>query len=227
MRIGVIAAMSKECRLIENLLTDKKNTHGTLYEHTHGILGRNEVCLMQSGIGKVNAAIGTEEMIREFHPDCIINSGVAGGLVSSLNRTDIVVGEKTAYHDVWCGEGDWGQVQGLPPFFEGDRSLIERIMQTENRLRIRKGLICTGDQFITNNETLKEIKRHFHDALAVDMEAAAIAQVCYLHHMPMLSIRIISDVPGSQTDQIDDYNQFFAQLSEQSFSVLKKLFEIL
>lgn len=225
MKIGIIAAMEKECRQIEALLSAKVSTRGTLFNCIQGSFAKNDVCLMQSGIGKVNAAIGTEELIREYHPDCIINTGVAGGLCTTMQRSDIVVGEKTAYHDVWCGEGDWGQIQGLPTFFEGDRLLIDKIMNLTTGNRIHKGLICSGDQFITNNDTLKEIKEHFLDALAVDMESAAIAQVCFLHQVPMVSIRIISDVPEADSSQIKDYNAFFTELATRSFLTIKTLIE--
>lgn len=60
---------------------------------------------MQCGIGKVNAAAGTVELIRNFQPDCIISTGVAGGIDSELNVMDVVVSRNIVYHDVWCGEG--------------------------------------------------------------------------------------------------------------------------
>ncbi len=71
---------------------------------------------MKCGIGKVNAAAGTVELIRTFQPDGVISTGVAGGIDSCLKIMDVVVSRQVVYHDVWCGEGNmYGQIQGLPP----------------------------------------------------------------------------------------------------------------
>ena len=104
MKIGVIIAMDIEYRKMCDALGGRPQ----------GIINGNEVVLWQCGIGKVNAAIGTINLITQHNPDCIISTGLAGGIDPSLEVTDVVVGSQTAYHDVWCGEGnEWGQVQGL------------------------------------------------------------------------------------------------------------------
>ena len=111
MKIGIIVAMDKELQQLRPLFPEDK------------------VILQKSGIGKVNAAIQTVEMIRQFQPDCIISTGCAGGNGDDVNVQDVVVSTQLAYHDVYCGEAIghsvYGQVQGLPPRFEADPSLLE------------------------------------------------------------------------------------------------------
>lgn len=152
------------------------------------MLGSNRVILTQCGIGKVNAAVGATELIRRFAPDCIVSTGVAGGIDACLKVTDVVASDSLAYHDVWCGDGnEYGQVQGLPAVYKGCVPLLEHALslnKTGLESRIHSGLICTGDRFITNRTELDAIKRCFPAGLAVDMESAAIAQTCYLYGIP-------------------------------------------
>ena len=124
MKIGIIAAMASEQKLLAKGMSNKTEIHQGLYPYTTGKIGHNDIILMQCGIGKVNAALGTSEMIRNFKPDCIISTGVAGGIDSCLKVMDVVIGQEIVYHDVWCGDGNaYGQVQGLPELFEGDPDL--------------------------------------------------------------------------------------------------------
>lgn len=200
MTIGVISAMDSEHRQLAERLQEKKVAdYGNLH-YVEGMLGSNRVILTQCGIGKVNAAVGATELIRRFAPDCIVSTGVAGGIDACLKVTDVVASDSLAYHDVWCGDGnEYGQVQGLPAVYKGCAPLLEHALslnKTGLESRIHSGLICTGDRFITNRTELDAIKRRFPAGLAVDMESAAIAQTCYLYDIPFLSFRIISDTPG-------------------------------
>ena len=149
-------------------------------------------------IGKVNAAAGTVELIRNFQPDCIISTGVAGGIDSELNVMDVVVSRNIVYHDVWCGEGNaYGQVQGFPTFFRGDDTLYNCALSLDTRNADSRRTDLHGDKFITDRTELNAIKQNFPEGLAVDMESAAIAQVCHLYRVPFISFRIISDTPGA------------------------------
>lgn len=220
MTIGIISAMDSEHRqLVERLQEKKILDYGSLH-YVEGILGGNRVILTQCGIGKVNAAVGATELIRRFAPDCVISTGVAGGIDTCLGVTDVVVSERLVYHDVWCGDGnEYGQIQGLPAVYEGCPSLLEHALLLDKaglESRIHGGLICTGDKFITNRVELDAIKQRFPQGLAVDMESAAIAQTCYLYHTPFLSFRIISDTPGVE-DHASQYADFWGTMAERSF----------
>ena len=219
MKIGIITAMSTERRQIERLLPEPKQFKFGPFIFTTGAIGVNEIILMQCGIGKVNAAAGTSELIHHFSPDCVISTGVAGGIDNSLQVMDVVVSKQIVHHDVWCGEGnDIGQVQGLPTFFDGDPSLLNCALNLSTSTKIHGGLICSGDQFITAGMQLAKIKQQFPEGLAVDMESASIAQVCYLYQVPFISFRIISDTPGSENNW-EQYTNFWDTIADRSFKV--------
>ena len=212
MKIGIIVAMDKELRQLQTLF-DNGNV-------------RVEKC----GIGKVNAALGAQRMINEFHPDCIISSGCAGGNGNDINVQDVVVSTELCYHDVYCGTAIdnttiYGPVQGLPARFVADPYLLKK----SEELRVsslHQGLIVTGDWFVDSKEKMREIVGHFPEAKAVDMESAAIAQTCYISKVPFISFRIISDIPLRDTDA-SQYHNFWDTIADQSFQVTKTFVESL
>ena len=181
--------------------------------------------VVKSGIGKVEAARTTTEMILRDRPDCIINSGCAGGLSAGIGIGDIVLGAQTAYHDVWCGEGNLrGQVQGLPPRFDADPTLLQAARGLQAGHCLHSGLICSGDLFVTQAEEEDRILAIHPDALACDMESAAIAQVCLYYGVPFLSFRIISDTrSGSGRETV--YQDFWKALSDESFAFVRELLD--
>ena len=201
----------------------------------------DQVILQKSGIGKVNAAIQTVEMIRQYKPDVIISSGCAGGNGDDINVQDVVVSSQLAYHDVYCGtaigHSVYGQVQGLPPRFEADPYLLRKSSELrvlckqneqvrEESFEIHQGLIVTGDWFVDSKEKMREIVGHFPDAKAVDMESAAIAQTCHIYKVPFISFRVISDIPLRDTDA-SQYHDFWNTIAQNSFQVTKTFIESL
>lgn len=221
MKIGIIVAMHKELELLLPLLQNSEESRMGGCEFHRGKVGRHDVIVMQCGIGKVNAAIGTLILVNSFLPDFVINSGVAGGADSSVNVMDVVAGARVAYHDVWCGpESELGQVQGLPLYFQGAERLLDLVPDREG---IHKGLICSGDQFIDTIEAVNRIKGNFPDALAVDMESGAIAQVCHLSKVPFLALRVISDSPGASHDNTRQYLDFWNDAPQETFNMVKDI----
>ena len=221
MNIAIIVAMRKELELLLPLLENKQETVIDGFTFYQGAVGRHQVVAMQCGIGKVNAAMGALTLINHFAPDKVINTGVAGGADKAVNVMDIVVGSKVAYHDVWCGpESPLGVVQGLPLYYEGDADLLALMPVRED---IQVGLICSGDQFINTMEKVDSIKANFPQALAVDMESAAIAQVCYVRGVSFLSTRVISDSPGASHNNTQQYNDFWQDAPQHTFQVLRQL----
>lgn len=190
-----------------------------------GRIGGNDIVLWQCGIGKVNAAVGTMRLLQEHHPDCILSTGLAGGIDPALNVMDVVVGSQTVYHDVWCGMGNqYGQVQGLPARFDADPMLLRcaSAITESHEIAVKEGLICTGDQFITDKSALQQIKSRFPDGLACEMESAAIAHTCYLQQVPFISIRVISDTPGNTDNHQQQWDTFLASMSERSFLFMQR-----
>ena len=221
MRIGIATAMDSERAQIRRLLENASEAGA----YSVGAIGRNEVVLAATGIGKVNAAIGAVEMIRGWRPDCLVSTGVAGGIDPSLAVMDVVAGAEVAYHDVDCGPGNEpGQVQGLPVRFAGDPALLACAKDIRTETKIAAGLICSGDQFISERARLDDIKARYPDGLAVDMESGALAQTCHIYGIPFLSFRILSDTPGAK-DHFGQYLNFWSTMAERSFAVTKAFLE--
>jgi len=225
MKIGIICAMESEQRQVKALLEDVRDFSSRHWKYAGGNFCGHQVALAKSGVGKVNAASQATNMIENLQPDILLNTGVAGGIDSSLCVMDVVVGEKTAYHDVDCGPDVLGgQIQDMPLFFEADARLYEAAMHAGVSSSVRGGLICTGDQFVTDRRQLEKIKSRFPDGLAVDMESAALAQVCHIYKVPFLSFRIISDTPGVE-GHIDQYFNFWEEMANRSFAATRAFLE--
>ena len=215
--------MDSEHRQLADRLSQKKESGEGRFRYVEGLLGRNDVVLTQCGIGKVNAAVGAAELIRRHRPDCIVSTGVAGGIDTCLRVGDVVASNRLVYHDVYCGNDGarYGQVQGMPPFYEASPELFRHALGLNDgaglESRVHGGLICTGDRFVEDAAELTVIKGHFPEGLAVDMESAAIAQTCFIYGVPFLSFRIVSDTPGAHDDNFAQYRDFWATMAERSF----------
>lgn len=219
MKIGVIIAMDIEYRQMRDAIGGDT-----------GRLGDNDIVLWQCGIGKVNAAVGTMRLVQQHRPDAIVSTGLAGGIDPLMRVMDVLAATQAVYHDVDCGSAldcVYGQVQGLPARYDADRHLLDNALAVPLAPgeRLMTGLICTGDQFITDRERQNGIKRHFPDGLACDMESAAIAQTCHLLGLPFLSLRVISDTPGNTDNHQQQWDQFLASMCDRSFHFVKKYLE--
>ena len=212
--------MTKEHEQLTGLLDGiQTETDGTL-SYVRGRLGDNELVLMQCGIGKVNAAVGASGLIRRYGVDCMVSTGCAGGIEPGMNVMDVVVSTETAYHDVSIPGCDPGQVQGLPSRFRSEVQLVE-VASMLHEANLRAGLIVSGDQFVSDKAQLRRIKALMPDALAVDMESAAIAQTCHLLRVPFVSFRVLSDTPGAD-GHLNQYMDFWASMAERSFDVTRR-----
>ena len=192
--------------------------------------GRKDIVLQKCGIGKVNSAIGTVEMIREHRPDLIISSGCAGGADKNLNVMDVVVARECAYHDAYCGDNcEYGQILGMPARFKAPEELVEKALTLNvdgSRMNIVDGLTVSGEWFVDSKDKMRSILEHFPDAEAVDMESCSIAQTCFRYNVPFLSFRVISDVPLKDT-KASQYFDFWDRVAQDSFEVTKNFVELL
>lgn len=206
-KIGILVAMEKEMRMLENHFSD------------------SNIIIRQCGMGKVNATVGCTEMIRRYKPDIIISMGCAGGNGEGIRIGDVIASKEEAYHDVYCGDKlAYGQMQGMPSRFVADSVLLKKALQLE--AKVVPGLIVTGDWFVDSKEKMRDIVRHFPDAKAVDMESAAIAQVCHLYQVPFISFRIVSDMP-LEDEHASQYFNFWETASEETFRIAKQYIELL
>lgn len=225
MKVGIVIAMDKEFGRIRLLMNDTEDTRRGALTFVTGHMGHNEVVMTQCGIGKVNAAMGATELIENFKPDVIVSTGVAGGASTLLNVQEVVVSTETCYHDVYCGEEQaYGQIPGLPARYTIDRPLVDKALSINSDTKITPGLIVTGDWFVDSREKMRSIAAHFPDAMAVDMESAAIAQVCHRNNVKFISFRIISDIPLKDT-KARQYFDFWERMAESSFGVTKSFLE--
>lgn len=222
MKIGIIVAMQKELQLLLPLLENAKSTTVEGFTFHEGCIGQSEIVAMQCGIGKVNAAMGTMTLISLFHPELIINTGVAGGTGRSAGVLDVVIGTRIAYHDVWCGPGTVpGEAAGCPARF-----VCPLPAEIRSQLNVKEGLLASGDIFVDNPDDLHRILALYPDAKAVDMESAAIAQVCYIKNVPFVCIRVVSDTPGDGGNAAA-YESFWTAAPERTFDEVEKLLGLL
>lgn len=222
--------MDKELAQLKSLLSDVESEQHRGKEFIRGRMGDTSVVLMKCGIGKVNAAVGAVELITRYNPEVVVSSGCAGGNGEELDVQDIVVSSELCYHDVYCGaavgESVYGQVQGLPARYAVDTTLLQKATSIAAPVRIVPGLIVTGDWFVDSREKMQEIIGHFPEARAIDMESAAIAQVCYIYKVPFISFRVISDIP-LRDHKAAMYHDFWDTIAQNSFQVTRNFIQSL
>lgn len=222
MKIGIIAAMSEELvHLTQNLAKAQEvqvlgNTYYT------GTVGKTEVVLVQSGIGKVMSAMSVAVLADHFQVDAVINTGSAGAVAEGIAVGDVVIADKLVYHDadVTAFGYAYGQMAGQPLYFESDKNFITRIQTNLSQLEQtwHLGLIATGDSFIAGDDKITSIKSHFPDVLAVEMEGAAIAQAAQALGLPFLVIRAMSD--NANHEASISFDEFIIKAGRRSAQVL-------
>ncbi|MBQ8292429.1 MAG: 5'-methylthioadenosine/adenosylhomocysteine nucleosidase [Bacilli bacterium] len=218
--IAVICAMQIEAEaLIQKLdnITEKKVLNKTFYQ---GSLNGKEVVLVICGIGKVAAGITTALLIEHFKPELIINSGIAGGYDKGLNTLDLVVSKEVSYYDVnLTADGEeYGKLPNMPKYFESSIDAVESLKDIDYQY----GLIVTADTFADNREVIDNIVSKYYQnkkVLAVDMESASVAQVCFENNVPFINFRVISDVIGAES-QIDGYYNFAKSAADKSIEAI-------
>ncbi|SGR34593.1 5'-methylthioadenosine/adenosylhomocysteine nucleosidase [Staphylococcus aureus] len=204
--IGIIGAMEEEVKILKNKLTQLSEISVAHVKFYTGILKDREVVITQSGIGKVNAAISTTLLINKFKPDIIINTGSAGALDESLNVGDVLISDDVKYHDADATAFgyEYGQIPQMPVAFQSSKPLIEKVFQVvqqqQQQLTAKVGLIVSGDSFIGSVEQRQKIKKAFPNAMAVEMEATAIAQTCYQFNVPFVVVRAVSDLANGEAE---------------------------
>lgn len=225
MKIAVIVAMDKELALLLPLMADTSVVTVNGFDFHTGTIAGHDIIAAKCGIGKVNAAVGTLTLIENFHPALVVNTGVAGGTGATAEPArvlDVVLADRIAYHDVWCGPGtERGQAAGCPRFFE-----CPLPQSLRKQLNVREGLIASGDIFVDRVPDLHRILSLYPDALAVDMESAAIAQVCHLKGVPFVCMRVVSDTPG-EGGNAAAYESFWTDAPARTFAEVERLLRLL
>lgn len=219
---GIIAAMEAECEAFKRQMNNKTTTKiGGLDFITGDLLGQH-IVLVQSDVGKVNAAFATTLMIKEFSPAYVINTGSAGGFAPDLNVGDVIISAYVGYHDVdvTAFGYEMGQVPRQNPLFEASKPLQNIALKAEVKgHKIRLGSILSGDSFVHDKNQLQKIQAFFPNADAIEMEAAAIAQICTLMDVPYIIIRSISDLVNKDDNNMD-FKEFLPIAAQNSLDVV-------
>lgn len=228
-KIGIIGAMDEEVELIKGKLENREDTAKAGCEFHQGTINGTEIILLKSGIGKVNAAIGTTLLIQLFQPDHIINTGSAGGFNESLKVGDIVISTEVRYNDVDATVFgyEFGQVPQMPAYYVPNAELMEVAKKAAEKVGIHAvtGLILSGDSFMSDHSRVEELKTRFNNPYCAEMEAGAIAQVCHQFDIPFVIIRSLSDIAGS--DAKVSYDQFLETASVNSAKQVLLMIEAL
>lgn len=220
--IGIIGAMDEE---IETLLgsiqmRDKKKYAGITYYL--GKMHEQDVVLCKSGVGKVNASICAQLMITTFAVDCVLFTGVAGGVDPKLSIGDIVISTDCLQHDMDASA--LGFERGYIPFapesiFNADQDLINLAEQAAKSTSypFTIGRVITGDQFIADHGQVLQLHQLFQ-ASCIEMEGAAVAQVCTLNQVPFVIIRSLSDKADGSADV--NFVEFTKLAAERSHEIV-------
>ncbi|HEO7535996.1 TPA: 5'-methylthioadenosine/adenosylhomocysteine nucleosidase [Streptococcus agalactiae] len=222
MKIGIIAAMEEELKLLVENLEDKSQETVLSNVYYSGRYGEHELVLVQSGVGKVMSAMSVAILVESFKVDAIINTGSAGAVATGLNVGDVVVADTLVYHDVdlTAFGYDYGQMSMQPLYFHSDKTFVstfEAVLSKEE-MTSKVGLIATGDSFIAGQERIDVIKGHFPQVLAVEMEGAAIAQAAQATGKPFVVVRAMSDTAAH--DANITFDEFIIEAGKRSAQVL-------
>lgn len=225
---GIIGAMKIEVDSIKSML--KNTTRETIsgIEFVRGSYYENDVVVAQCGIGKVFAALCAQTMILHFGVDQLINVGVAGGLHPKLNLLDLAISDSVVEHDMDTSPlGDpVGLISGINLVkLPACERLCRAFEKTAHELgkNCLCGTIASGDQFIAEETRKKWICESF-DAIACEMEGAAIGHVCYVNGVDFVILRAISD-NANDTAGTMEYPELCIHAAEQSQQLLDAFFK--
>ena len=220
--IVLIGALDAEINEYVKHLRNTVVHHWKEFTFYEGVLEGKSVVICKSGVGKVFAAVVTQKLIDVYQPSCVLFTGVAGGLSSKLQVGDIVVAKDCIQHDLnACG---LGFPRGAVPytnyrFFTTNERLKKLALTAPSQHAIHEGRILTGDHFITKSELIEF--QYLTDELqgdAVEMEGAAVGQVCTINEIPFLIIRTISDKANEEAAV--SFNAFLPVVANNSFEVV-------
>lgn len=226
--IGIIGAMDTEVRMLQADMTEIREVGIGLDTYMSGELYGQPAVVVQCGPGKVNAAICTQNMITAFHPEAVINVGVAGAGSGNVHVGDVVIARATVQHDM--DTSPIGDPIGLISKINLVEIPCDEALVTELAEAVKHtdgtpchiGVIATGDQFINDEERRNAIHERF-DSLAVEMEGGAVAQTCYINRVPHAVLRTVSDESNGQSTVT--YAAFAQNAAEHAQKVIKRFME--
>lgn len=232
-RFAIVAAMPQELAALIALFHEYRKESCFGLDVHHARHGRHELLFALSGVGKANAASTMTLLLTRYGIDRVINIGSAGGLDAAQRVLDVVAPAEVVYTDVDVTPMGfaYGQMYGEPPRYAADEAMLEQVEELaaagEDGLTVHRGVLGTADAFIHRPEQLEAIRTRFHDEVTcVDMEGAAVAQICHRFHAPFLILRALSDTPGPKPhDAAMDFKTFLDRASDASARICLDLIE--
>jgi len=248
-RIAILSAVHEELAEILQLMPDEQQIRLGGRTYWQGHLQGHEVVAVLSGIGKVAAATTTALLIERFAPDQVIFTGVAGGLLPGVEVGDIVVGSALVQHDLDAsplfprfevpGTGrsrfqpDLALSQVLHTAAKDAATWLPKLLSPEvlramglHSPSVHQGEIATGDRFVASAADSAALRAALPEALAVDMESAAVAQVCHDCGLPFAVVRTISDRADNQAHV--DFQLFLREVARHySARIVRKALNLL
>jgi adenosylhomocysteine nucleosidase len=228
-KFGIIGAMDVEIEHLCSLMKNKQETEISHLKFFEGKINDKSCVVVQSGIGKVNAALCAQLLIIKFDVTHIINTGIAGAMAKELKPLDIVVSTDCVYHDAdttFFGDAPC-TIPGMPTFFKAEENLItlaEKSFVSENNSTLYKGRVASGDVFVCDKSVKEKIMQNCNP-FCVEMEGTAIAHACYLHKIPFVIIRCISDSADESVENEYSFNrEVAAKISGQTVTNMLKNF---
>ena len=241
--VAILGAFDEEVTILEKQLVDPKTHTIEGIQFLTGTLNNQDVVITRTGVGKVNAAMTATLIIEHFHPNRVIFTGVAGGLNPDLQLGDIVIAQKTAQHDL--GRLESAEIENTsvrnpingkrnPVFFPADPGLLQiaetaldgielnpfQTPQGQRLPRIIKGTVVTGDVFVASDAKKTALHKNL-GADAVEMEGAAVAQICWQHNVPCLVIRSLSDNAGANASE--DFKKYYKIAARNSAALVARI----
>lgn len=228
--IGIISALKIEVDGLKALMENPESVKKARLEFISGKIFDRDVVLLESGSGKVNAAVGTQIMIDLYKPEVVINSGIAGSLSKDLIIGDIVISSDCVEHDInrTALEEPRGQIWFTDEKridIPADKDVVDKLAECCQNLgsHVRIGRIATGDMFITYRRQREFIAFEF-DALCCEMEGGAVGHVCYMNKVPFAILRSISD--DFKFNKPENYEEFKELAASRAIKALKKFIQM-
>lgn len=226
-RIGIIGAMEIEVEMLKEVTQVAAVVESAGMSFVVGQLEGQDIILVTSGIGKVNAAICTQILVDKFDVTHVINTGVAGAIHEDLTFGDLVISTDLIEHDVDAtGFGyELGQIPRMDEWaFKADETLIslaeKAAIEESITHKVVKGRIVSGDVFISSVEKKDFLSNQF-TAYAGEMEGAAIAHTCYLNKVPFLILRAMSDKADGTAHE--NFEAFCQEAAVNSSNMVKNM----
>lgn len=232
--VVIACAMQEEAQPFLDALSEgaqevpqPRGYRGTARFHKGTLHGR-EVIVITTGIGMTNAASALTMVLMEVRPRAVIFAGTTGGLGTNVHLGDIVVGTQALYHDADASDFGYepGQIPQMPPFYSAKPCFVARAERAlrASGLRFHAGQVSASNSFVSGSQ-VGPVRQAFPNVLAVDMETAAGAQVCWSFDVPWVSLRAVSDLCDPNAGEVFDSSAPAAY--EQSYRATMALVEAL